>query len=135
MNTFIVIVLIVVFVFSILQIILFFKLWRMTNNVRAIAKKYTATKPEVNTEERNYMWGIIAATLESDPNRAAEILTGTYVDRLKYIHDVYDFRVFPKHVEKLRVDFKKYYGIIGQPFPEQFDRITTKEDIKQLLKS
>lgn len=134
MGPFTVIVFIVLLVFGILQIILFFKLWGMTSDIKKVTEKYTAT-PDRSTVERDYAWGIIAAVLESNPNRAAEILTDTYVDRLRHLHDIYDFREFPKHVGKMRADFEKYYEIIGQPFPEQFERITTKDEIKQLLKS
>ena len=42
----------VIFIFGILQIILFFKLWGMTNDIRTIRKHLI---PEQNTEEQYYI--------------------------------------------------------------------------------
>lgn len=52
MDGFLTFISLVVFVFGILQIILFFKLWGMTNDIRTIRKHLV---PEQKTEDKYYI--------------------------------------------------------------------------------
>ncbi|MDR1919673.1 MAG: hypothetical protein LBQ65_08525 [Tannerellaceae bacterium] len=58
-NVFIIIVGIIFIVFGILQIILFFKIWGMTNDVREVKQKFTK-EPEIDTgiDPMFYVWAI-----------------------------------------------------------------------------
>lgn len=54
MSNFYMIVLIIAIIFGFLQIILFFKIWGMTNDIRKIKDKYVGNYEKGTTEEKDY---------------------------------------------------------------------------------
>lgn len=101
-------------VFGILQIILFFKLWGMTNNVRKIEEhllpgceenSFNVMRREIKKKNPNIesilfdaLWGDLESIYcKSDPEKP-------------------NFRPIIEH-------YKKYYEKAGVPFPEEVDSI------------
>lgn len=73
MNGIFLLLSIIFIVFGILQIILFFKLWGMTNNIRAIKQKMGC--------EHNY-WEIRKALLKGDQELAKKLVLDSLVEEL-----------------------------------------------------
>ena len=122
---------IVILVFGILQIILFFKLWGMTNDVKAIMKKYTSKRDN----SADTQWEIKNAILRGDNLRAKEILTDLYIIRLKFIYNnIVRDDIFGDKIKSLNNVFDAYYKQIGMSLPEQFSKITSRSELDNMFK-
>ena len=74
MDLYFVILGILFFIFGLLQIILFFKLWAMTNNVKKIAQGNDS--PHVD-------WQLRACVLTGDMDRAKKLIIEDFVEKVR----------------------------------------------------
>ncbi len=122
---------IVILIFGLLQIILFFKLWGMTNDVNAIMKKYISKRDNPSDTQ----WEIRNAILKGDNLRAKEILTDLYIFRLKFIYENFlRDDIFCGKIIILNNVFDGYYKQIGMSLPEQFSKITSRSEVDSIFK-
>lgn len=117
----------VIVVFGILQIILFFKLWGMTNDVRHISEKIGAqpidTFPQLEQSIRKLL-------LEGEKDQAIDLLRSNLVkDLIDYISKGYNYQI----INNLKNNYREYYEKFGVPFPEQVEKINTLKDLEQLF--
>lgn len=112
METITIILGLVMLVFGILQIILFFKLWGMTNDVRKLTTHFNST-------DINY---IIKEIHKKNPNIADLLFESLYRAMNKeygWTNEGYD---------SIKNKYKKLYAKAGIEFPSVFENINTKED-------
>lgn len=116
----------VVFVFSILQIILFFKLWEMTNNVKRINNKIERTC------DTNLLWEIRKSILKGDIRRAENLLSDEFVNDLRQLlRD--NNHLTENSIAELKTDYAKYYAQLGVSLPDSIKRIKSKEDFYKVF--
>ncbi len=117
----------VIVVFGILQIILFFKLWGMTNDVRNISKNIGARTTNTYNQLEKYIWQLL---LEGRKDKAIDFLNRDLIETLiKCILQGYSAYA----VKEIKDDYRKYYEKLGVPFPEQIEKINTLKDLEQLF--
>ena len=123
---------IVMIVFGLLQIILFFKVWRMTNDVNKLKK----------TIQKDISPGISPARIEfiiGNKEKAKEMAYKEFildvyelymtVSQNKLISEEQDFK---KGYEALENSYKEFYGDASSFI--QFDKFSTFENAKMILK-
>lgn len=116
----------VVFVFSILQIILFFKLWEMTNNVKRINNKIERTC------DTDLLWEIRKSILKGDIRRAENLLSDEFVNDLRQLlRD--NNHLTETSIAELKTDYAKYYAQLGVSLPDSIKRIKSKEDFYKVF--
>lgn len=118
---------VILIIFGILQIILFFKLWGMTNDVRHISEKIGAqpidTFPQLEQSIRKLL-------LEGEKDQAIDLLRSNLVkDLIDYISKGYNYQI----INNLKNNYREYYEKFGVPFPEQVEKINTLKDLDQLF--
>lgn len=118
---------VILIIFGILQIILFFKLWGMTNDVRHISEKIGAqpidTFPQLEQSIRKLL-------LEGEKDQAIDLLRSNLVkDLIDYISKGYNYQI----INNLKNNYREYYEKFGVPFPEQIEKINTLKDLEQLF--
>lgn len=118
---------VILIIFGILQIILFFKLWGMTNDVRHISEKIGAqpidTFPQLEQSIRKLL-------LEGEKDQAIDLLRSNLVkDLIDYISKGYNYQI----INNLKNNYREYYEKLGVPFPEQVEKINTLKDLEQLF--
>ena len=118
---------VILIIFGILQIILFFKLWGMTNDVRHISEKIGAqpidTFPQLEQSIRKLL-------LEGEKDQAIDLLRSNLVkDLIDYISKGYNYQI----INNLKNNYRDYYEKFGVPFPEQVEKINTLKDLEQLF--
>ena len=118
---------VILIIFGILQIILFFKLWGMTNDVRHISEKIGAqpidTFPQLEQSIRKLL-------LEGEKDQAIDLLRSNLVkDLIDYISKGYNYQI----INNLKNHYREYYEKFGVPFPEQVEKINTLKDLEQLF--
>ncbi len=118
---------VILIIFGILQIILFFKLWGMTNDVRHISEKIGAqpidTFPQLEQSIRKLL-------LEGEKDQAIDLLRSNLVkDLIDYISKGYNYQI----INNLKNNYREYYEKFGVPFPEQVEKINTLKDLEQLF--
>lgn len=111
METIVSILSIVMLVFGILQIILFFKVWGMTNNVRAIKEH---VMPSQNLLKEIY---------KKNPNIESILFDALYEDMQKGLSEAYIYT--PQSVKD---KYKPLYQKAGLKFPDVFEEINDWED-------
>ena len=117
----------VIVIFGILQIILFFKLWGMTNDVRRISEKIGARTTGTYYQLEKYIWQLL---LEGKKDKAIEFLNKDLIETLiKCISQGYSAYA----IKDIKDDYRKYYKKLGVPFPEQIEKINTLKDLEQLF--
>jgi len=112
METITIILGLVMLVFGILQIILFFKLWGMTNDVKRLTVRFDS--PDINY--------IIKEIHKKNPNIADLLFESSYRAMNKeygWTNEGYD---------SIKNKYKKLYAKAGIEFPSVFENINTKED-------
>ena len=125
LMTFIVVILIV---FGILQIILFFKIWGMTNDVRRMKDGFFGSDLE---------WQQRKMILKNDKMKISEILFDDMFNKIKFNYEISrqhgnPNQYFIDSMSKLKKEFKEKYLKYGIDFPESVDKIEKREDIKNL---
>ena len=109
-------------VFAVLQIILFFKVWGMTNNVKEITKKL-----ECDLEPVDY---IRKALLKGDKERAKELLTEALAQEI--IAFAAGYRDKYSSIEEIKEKyaiFFKHIGIDELPIAD----VNNADDIKKIM--
>lgn len=112
----------ILFVWGILEVILFFKVWGMTNNVNKIKTELTRS----NTTElfRKYR-------LYGQNDKAAEILIQIFLnDMEKYIHS--DSYYSGEKIEEKVAELDFQLGQLGEKLPDAFKNLKTAEDYYKL---
>lgn len=112
----------ILFVWGILEVILFFKVWGMTNNVKKIQTELTRS----NTTELFRKYRLLGQN-----DKAAEILIQVFLnDMEKYIHSdsFYSGEKIDNKVAELEFQLTQ----LGEKLPSGFKNLKTAEDYKNL---
>lgn len=120
---------IIIIVFGILQIILFFKMWGMTNDVKKMKDEFVGS----NSKELREMQ-LTKAILKEDKNKITDILFDELFNQLKsYYNDSLSYSggedYFISKISNLKKKYKEKYFKYGIEFPESINRIEKKEDL------
>lgn len=115
---------IIVAVFGILQIILFFKIWRMTNDVNRI-------KANLNCDRlANYPYlHVRKLLLKGDKNSAKEYV----LDSL--LSDVVNFSIgeYNGSLNDIKNKYRSLFEIIGEKIPDNIEKLESADDIKKVF--
>ncbi len=118
---------VILIIFGILQIILFFKLWEMTNDVRRISEKIGAQPIDTFVKLEQSIRKLL---LEGKKDQAIDLLKSNLVkDVIGYIYKGYDSQI----INNLKNNYREYYEKLGEPFPEQIEKINTLSDLEKLF--
>ena len=121
---------VILIIFGILQIILFFKLWEMTNDVRRISEKIGAQPTDTYYQLEKYIWQLL---LENRKEDAVKLLNKNMVkDMIQEI--VMKEKGVSSHPNEIKIRYRKYYEKLGEPFPEQIEKINTLSDLETVLR-
>lgn len=139
MGTFLVLPSLVMLVVGILQIILFFKIWGMTNDVRALKKKFTLSPASLSTSEilkesykgnpelPNFLFDAVYKDMEAVWNNRAESVydqeTQCWVEN--------DEAFMAKRIQSVKDYYKELYARVNIPFPAVFDAISSAGDFEK----
>lgn len=114
---------IVLLVFGVLQIILFFKMWGMTNNMSKIAKKLQC--------EKDKTWNVRRALLYGDKELAKKELMDCIIsDFEKFGDGGYGFNC----VEDIIVKYEPAFRQLEIEIPENLKNIKSYSDIRDVIK-
>lgn len=118
---------VILIIFGILQIILFFKLWEMTNDVRRISEKIGAQPIDTFVKLEQSIRKLL---LEGKKDQAIDLLKSNLVkDVVGCISAKYSI----EDINKIKDNYRKYYEKLGVPFPEQIEKINTLSDLEKLF--
>ena len=117
METIYIILGLIMLVFGILQIILFFKLWKMTNDVHAIKENKPVDK---NTPEDTF-WELRKYILLNNVEKAEEIVLAIFLNNVR--KDIAANGITGCNVEKWKAECQAYYKAIGKNIPESILKI------------
>lgn len=113
---------IVLLVFGVLQIILFFKVWGMTNDVNKITSKLQC--------EKDSTWNVRRALLYGDKELAKKELMNCIIsDFEKFGDGGYGFIQVEDIIAKYEPAFKQ----LGMDIPENLKNIKSYADIKNII--
>ncbi|WP_294590720.1 hypothetical protein [uncultured Bacteroides sp.] len=114
---------IILLVFGVLQIILFFKMWGMTNDVNKITKKLQC--------EKDKTWNVRRALLYGDQELAKKELMDCIIsDFEKFGDGGYGFNCVEDIISKYEPAFKQ----LEIEIPENLKAIKSYADIKNIIK-
>lgn len=114
---------IVLLIFGVLQIILFFKMWGMTNDVNRITKKLQC--------EKDKTWNVRRALLYGDQELAKrELMDCIISDFEKFGDGGYGFNCVEDIISKYEPAFKQ----LGMEIPDNLKAIKSYADIKNIIK-
>lgn len=114
---------IVLLIFGVLQIILFFKMWIMTNDVKKIAKKLQC--------EKDSTWNVRRALLSGDKELAKKELIDCIVTDLEKFGDGgYGFNCINDIIAKYEPAFKD----LNMGIPESIRNLKSYSDIRDIIK-
>lgn len=121
MNLLYTIMAILIIIWAILNIILFFKIWGMTKNVAELKTNYlNSTHYGIHTPRRIAMREI----LRKNPD-IENILFDCLYDELCANYDTFGIP------EKIIVQYRTIYEKAGVSFPECFNNIAKREDVRK----
>lgn len=127
LMTFIIVVLIVL---GVLQIILFYKIWIMTDNVKEMKEQFVGNPDQ---------WSLNKAILKGDKSKISDILFNSMFAKIKKYYDdtIPDYdgtkvEIFVNLISELKKDYKEKYLKYGIDFPEAIEKIEKPEDIENL---
>lgn len=120
METGVIFISLVFVVTSALQVVLFFKLWIMTNNVAKITEKFNA---------RNSVWDIRKAVLLENNELAIQILKENLV---KDIED-YCKGNSGDDIKTLKKRYSKHFRELGATLPDVIEQLETATDVHNLF--
>lgn len=113
----------VMITFGILQIILFFKVWGMTNDVNKITKKLQCDKDKT--------WNVRRALLYDDKELAKKELMDCIISGFELFGGGgYGFNCVEDIIAKYEPTFKQ----LGMEIPEKLKSIKSYSDIKDMIK-
>ena len=110
MDLYFVILGILFFIFGLLQIILFFKLWAMTNNVKKIAQGNDS--PHVD-------WQLRACVLTGDMDRAKKLIIEDFVEK--------------DYIGTIKQECRARFKAIGKQMPEAIEKLQNGANVIQLI--
>lgn len=114
---------IIFIVFGILQIILFFKMWGMTNDVNKITRKIQCDKDKT--------WSVRRALLSGDKELAKKELMNCLISDFELFGDGgYGFNSTSDIIAKYEPAFQQ----LGMEIPESLKNIKSYADIKDIIK-
>lgn len=120
----------IIIAFGILQIILFFKVWIMTNDVREMKNQVIGSSNQ---------WSLNKAILKGDKSRISDLLFNSMFAKIKKYYDdsIPDLdgekkKLFADQILALKKEYKDKYLKYGIDFPEAIDKIEKQEDIEKL---
>ncbi|MFV0324669.1 MAG: hypothetical protein ACK5LF_09915 [Bacteroides xylanisolvens] len=114
---------IVLLIFGVLQIILFFKMWIMTNDVKKIAKKLQC--------EKDSTWNVRRALLSGDKELAKkELIDCIVIDLEKFGDGGYGFNCINDIIAKYEPAFKD----LNMDIPESIRNLKSYSDIRDIIK-
>lgn len=114
---------IVLLIFGILQIILFFKMWGMTNDVTKITKKLQCDKDKT--------WNVRRALLYGDKDLAKKELMDCIISDFELFGDGgYGFNSAEDIISKYTPAFKQ----LNMEIPENLKKIKSYSDIRSIIK-
>ncbi|WP_300699013.1 hypothetical protein [Bacteroides sp.] len=123
---------IVLLIFGVLQIILFFKMWRMTNNIKEMRDKYL---------KEGYPYGVSPAKIEfiiGNKEKAKEMAYREFISDVNILYiDISKNRImseeqeYTKEFEKLEKEFKEKYGDAASSI--QFSEFSSFENAKKIF--
>lgn len=120
MDVFALIVSIVLLVVSVLNAILFFKIWGMTNNVKKMTEHFTCDDKFDRSFHYLYVVG--------KHDEIYEMLNkNLYSDLLAGIEDNYTDSAFNSYKEKVFDFYKEYYNKVNGRIPESFYGISRSD--------
>lgn len=136
MGTFLFLPDLVILVVGILQIILFFKIWGMTNDVRALKKKFTLSSVSLSPSE------ILKEGYKGNPelpnilfDAVYEDIEAVWSDRTASVYDQQtqcwvenDEAFMTKRIQAIKDHYKAIYARVNIPFPAVFDAISSAGD-------
>ncbi len=114
---------IILFVFAVLQIILFFKIWGMTNNVKKIVDKLHC--------DDDKLWAVRRALMAGDKELAKKELLECIVTEFEqrgYSNTLLS-HVFTNIVKRYEPAFKQ----LGMEIPEFFTKVKSAQDIRDII--
>ncbi|MBD8389621.1 hypothetical protein [Dysgonomonas sp. BGC7] len=116
---------VIVAVFAVLQIILFFKLWGMTNHVKEMKEAV-----EINSLFNN-MWKVRRALFKGDKRKAKELLDDAFITEIMLFtrYSKENFSSIPQIIEY----FQKIYDKHGFEMPEELSKLTSRKDAENIL--
>lgn len=116
--------------FGILQIILFFKIWGMTNDVKELKNEFMSIPTK---------WELNKAVLKGDKHKIAEILFNAMFIRIKKAYDdtIPDIdgskkEIFAEQFSTIKKEYKERYLKYGITFPDAVDKIEKSENFENL---
>lgn len=125
---------IVIIVFGILQIILFFKIWGMTNDVKTLKDKFT------NSNKTEILWKIRRILLKGDKREVEDLLLDYFIQELKDIKKESNNETFASpefildRIKATKAQLKNCYRQIDLPLPASLENINTLQDIENIFK-
>lgn len=118
---------IVVIVFGVLQIILFFKVWGMTNDIKNINET-------INPSKEKYVKMIHLAILEGNEQKAAELIYRCFINE---VHDLFstqqDVHIYKEQYKVLATSYQKKIKKLDYKLQIDFDKYNEWDKIKKLL--
>lgn len=102
---------IIIFVFAVLQVILFFKLWGMTNNVKKLVNQSKTVK-----NEKYFLNEAVFYDLKGDKEKAKEMYENAYIysiiklfsENNKEFYEKFHYEIMKKYSNLIDIDFSKY---------------------------
>ena len=125
METTLNIVSIIIIIFGILQIILFFKVWRMTNDVNEIKSKLYESKDE----DKEYDLLLISGKYDA----AYQILIYKMSKELHDAYQSFNASYYEKEVQRILDIYKPKFKQIGKEIPEDIIKCSSSEYIRTIL--
>ncbi|WP_294590896.1 hypothetical protein [uncultured Bacteroides sp.] len=121
---------IVIIAFGILQIILFFKIWGMTNDVRQLKNEFMGNSDD---------WTLKKAILKGDKDLISKMLFNEMFFEIRELYNdsIPDTegdkkKIFEDKIASLKNRFKKRYLKYEIDFPCNIDKIETLDDLEKI---
>lgn len=128
---------IVIFIFGILNLILFFKIWGMTNNVKKLAQRFQE-KDEVTLKEARNLY------ILGDYDAAFDMFRKLFVERMKNeynsIYNTYSLKdkdkveEYDKSFQKIKAAYQERFNRLGPKYEFDFSRYDSYDKMTELYK-
>lgn len=101
---------IVLLVFGALQIILFFKVWKMTNDVKFIWKKI---------ENTDFLADACVSYIKGNLEETEKLVNEAFLQEVSFLSKSSEYRTdWEKDYEKLKLKYARIFKKIGKPAPD-----------------
>lgn len=115
-----VLVFIILIISGILNSILFFKVWKMTNNVKKIFQRMSIPSKEVNypTFDKEYS-EFLYYIYNNEKEKAKEFVQKHMwnTQTMTRMINAYNTQIFDENHEELKKEYKEWYELLGEEFP------------------